>query len=168
MLRTFFFGFLFVVGGYVFMDRILTMFGASAETIDFAREYMDIVLPGMFMTTLTFNLVGLIRSSGYPVKSMFILAGGAILNIILDSIFIFVFKTGIGGAAWATTISMTVSSIDIFRCLFLCRKCDNALLTMILRIHVSSAHSCRYEAICVNTFIKPSTIASSASSVEFV
>ena len=88
MLLTFFFGFLFVVGGYVFMDRILTMFGASAETIDFAREYMDIVLPGMFMTTLSFNLTGLMRATGYPTKSMWIMAGGAILNIGLDALFI--------------------------------------------------------------------------------
>ena len=93
------------------MNSILRKFGATDDTVSYALEYMRIVLPGMFMTTLTFNLVGLIRSSGYPVKSMLILAGGAILNIILDPLFIFVFKAGIGGAAWATTISMTVSSI---------------------------------------------------------
>ncbi|MCR4848734.1 MAG: MATE family efflux transporter, partial [Bacteroidales bacterium] len=44
LLLTFIFGFLFVTGGYIFMDRILTAFGASAETISYAREYMDIVL----------------------------------------------------------------------------------------------------------------------------
>ena len=43
MLLTFIFGFLFVTGGYIFMDKILTMFGASADTIAYAREYMDIV-----------------------------------------------------------------------------------------------------------------------------
>ena len=104
-------GFLFVTGGYVFMDRILTMFGASEETIGYAREYMDIVLPGMFMTTLTFNLVGLIRASGYPTKSMWILVGGALLNIGLDALFIYGLDWGIAGAAWATTISMTCSAI---------------------------------------------------------
>jgi len=72
---------------------------------------MDIVLPGMFMTTVTFNLTGLIRATGYPTKSMWILAGGAVLNIILDAIFIYALEWGIGGAAWATTISMTVSGI---------------------------------------------------------
>ena len=70
MLLTFFFGFLFVTGGYLFMDRILQMFGASLDTIGYAREYMQIVLPGMFFTTMTFNLTGLIRASGYPTKSM--------------------------------------------------------------------------------------------------
>lgn len=111
LLLTFFFGFLFVTGGYVFMDRILTMFGASAETIGYAREYMDIVLPGMFMTTLSFNLTGLMRATGYPTKSMWIMAGGAILNIGLDALFIYVLDLGIAGAAWATTISMSCTGI---------------------------------------------------------
>lgn len=111
MLLTFIFGFLFVTGGYVFMDRILTMFGASAETIGYAREYMDIVLPGMFLTTLTFNLTGLIRASGYPKKSMWIMIGGAVLNIALDALFIYGLDWGIAGAAWATTLSMGSSAV---------------------------------------------------------
>ena len=111
LLLTFIFGFLFVTGGYVFMDRILTMFGASPETISYAREYMDIVLPGMFMTTLSFNLTGLMRATGYPTKSMWIMAGGAILNIGLDALFIYGLDWGIAGAAWATTISMTCTGI---------------------------------------------------------
>ena len=111
LLLTFIFGFLFVTAGYVFMDRILTAFGASAETISYAREYMDIVLPGMFMTTLSFNLTGLMRATGYPQKSMWIMAGGAILNIGLDALFIYGLDWGIAGAAWATTISMTCTGV---------------------------------------------------------
>lgn len=111
MLLTFFFGFLFVSGGYLFMDSILEMFGASQDTIGYAREYMLIVLPGMFFTTMSFNLTGLIRASGYPTKSMWIMAGGAILNIFLDALFISVLGWGIAGAAWATTISMFTTAI---------------------------------------------------------
>lgn len=111
MLLTFFFGFLFVSGGYLFMDRILEMFGASQDTIGYAREYMLIVLPGMFFTTMSFNLTGLIRASGYPTKSMWIMVGGAILNIFLDALFISVLGWGIAGAAWATTISMFTTAI---------------------------------------------------------
>lgn len=111
LLLTFFFGFLFVTGGYLFMDRILMMFGASLDTISYAREYMDIVLPGMFMTTLTFNLTGLMRATGYPHKSMWIMASGAIVNIGLDALFIYVLDWGIAGAAWATTLSMTGTAI---------------------------------------------------------
>ena len=111
LLLTFFFGFLFVTGGYLFMDRILTAFGASDDTIAYAREYMDIVLPGMFMTTLSFNLTGLMRATGYPKKSMWIMAGGAMVNIFLDALFIYVLDWGSAGAAWATTISMTGTGI---------------------------------------------------------
>ncbi len=111
MLLTFLFGFLFVTAGYLFLDDILILFGASADTIAYAREYMLIVLPGMFLTTLTFNLAGLIRATGYPNKSMWILAGGAILNIALDALFILVLDWGIKGAAWATTLSMACSAI---------------------------------------------------------
>lgn len=111
MLLTFFFGALFLSAGYAFMDSILSMFGATPDTIAYAREYLLIVLPGMFLTTLTFNLTGLIRASGYPRKSMFILVGGAVLNMILDPLFIFVFDWGIAGAAWATTISMASSAV---------------------------------------------------------
>ncbi|MBR1799547.1 MAG: MATE family efflux transporter [Bacteroidales bacterium] len=111
MLLTIFFGALFLTGGYVFMDRILQVFGASGETIDYAREYMQIVLPGMFFTTVSFNLTGLMRASGYPTKSMWIMAGGAILNIALDALFISIMGWGIAGAAWATTISMVATSV---------------------------------------------------------
>ncbi len=111
MLLTFFFGFLFVTGGYIFMDSILEAFGASAETIGFARRYMLIILPGMFFVTLTFNLTGLIRATGYPGKSMWIMVGGALLNILLDYLFIPVMGWGIEGAAWASTISMFTTSV---------------------------------------------------------
>ena len=95
---------------YIFLDKILLAFGATADTVAYAREYMQIVLPGMFLTTVAFNLAGIMRSSGYPTKSMIILASGAVLNIGLDALFIFVFKMGIAGAAWATTISMAFAS----------------------------------------------------------
>ena len=106
IILTFIFGAMFVTAGYLFMDQILELFGASRDTIGYAREYMRIVLPGMFFTTLSFNLTGLIRASGYPTKSMWIMGGGAVLNIILDALFICVLGLGIAGAAWATTISM--------------------------------------------------------------
>ena len=112
MLLTFFFGILFVTGGYLWTHPIIQLFakGASQQVLDAACEYMYIVLPGMFLLTVTFNLVGLIRSSGYPMKSMWIMVGGAMLNIILDFIFIRELGWGMKGAAWGTTISMAISS----------------------------------------------------------
>ena len=111
MLMTFLFGMFFVSCGYIFMDNILNLFGASVETIAYAREYMQIVLPGMFFTTMTLNLTGLMRASGYPAKSMWIIVFGATLNILLDALFIVVFGWGIAGAAWSTTISMIIMSM---------------------------------------------------------
>ena len=111
MLLTFFFGFLFVTAGYIWMRPILTLFGASQQTLDFACQYMDIVLPGMFLVTMTYNLTGLIRASGYPSKAMWIMIGGAVLNIFLDYLFIGVFCMGVAGAAWGTTISMAITAL---------------------------------------------------------
>ncbi|MBP5260256.1 MAG: MATE family efflux transporter, partial [Paludibacteraceae bacterium] len=68
-------GLLVMSGNYLFLDNILTAFGSTDETIAYAREYMLIVLPGMFLTTVSFNLTGLMRATGYPHKSMFIMAG---------------------------------------------------------------------------------------------
>ena len=96
---------------YLFLDRILLLFGATAETVAYAREYMVYILPGMFMITVVFNLTGLIRASGYPTKAMLIMAGGAILNIILDPIFIFAMHLGIKGAAIASTISIFIMAV---------------------------------------------------------
>lgn len=108
---TIIFGAVIFLFGYTFMSPILHAFGATDDTIAYAKEYMYIVLPGMVLTTVTFNLAGLIRATGYPHKAMYILTGGAVLNIILDPIFIFVFDWGIAGAAWATTISMALTAI---------------------------------------------------------
>lgn len=99
------------LAGYVFLDDILYVFGATSETLDYARRYMLIILPGMYFTTISLNQTGLIRSSGYPTRSMLILVLGAVVNIVLDALFIFVFDWGIEGAAWATTIAMALSAI---------------------------------------------------------
>ena len=96
---------------YIYMDKILIAFGATPETVGYAHEYMVIVLPGMFMTTLTFNLTGLMRASGYPNRSMLVMVFGAVLNVILDAVFIYGLHLGIAGAAWATTITMTLSAV---------------------------------------------------------
>ncbi|MBO4307307.1 MAG: MATE family efflux transporter [Bacteroidales bacterium] len=111
MLLTFFFGFLFVTAGYLWMKPILTLFGASEDTIVFACQYMDIVLPGMFLVTMTYNLTGLIRASGYPMKAMWIMIGGAVVNIFLDFLFISMWGLGVVGAAWGTTISMALTAL---------------------------------------------------------
>ena len=103
---------LFFTISWIWMHPIINLFadGATGKVLESACEYMYIVLPGMFLLTLTFNLVGLIRSSGYPMKGMWMMVGGAVLNILLDYIFICELGWGMKGAAWATTISMAVSA----------------------------------------------------------
>lgn len=121
MILSLFLGVLFLSAGYVFMDELLVLFGASESTLVYAKDYMMIVLPGMFLTTITYNLAALIRASGYPIKSMLVLASGAVLNIILDALFVYKFQWGISGAAWATTISMLFTSV-VALCHFLSPK----------------------------------------------
>jgi putative MATE family efflux protein len=94
----------------IFMHPILRLFGGSEQTIPYAAEYLYYVIPGSIFTSLSFNHAGLMRSSGYPQKSMVVILIGAALNIILDPIFIFVFDMGIQGAAIATVLSMMVSA----------------------------------------------------------
>jgi putative MATE family efflux protein len=100
-----------IVLSMIFIDPILRMFGGSDQTIPYAAEYLYYVIPGSIFTSLTFNHAGLMRSSGYPGKSMVAILIGAALNIVLDPIFIFVFDMGIQGAAIATVLSMMVSAV---------------------------------------------------------
>lgn len=95
---------------YINLDRILELFGGSPNTIPYARQYLEIIIPGHFMTSLGFGLSNIIRSSGRPKIAMLTLVSGAALNILLDPFFIFVFDLGIRGAAIATVISMTLTT----------------------------------------------------------
>lgn len=111
MVLTFLLGLPVILLCYLFMNDILMVFGATEDSLQYAKEYMLVVLPGMFLTTLSYNLTGLIRATGYPSRSMWIMVIGAIMNMVLDPIFIFVFHWGIAGAAWATTLSMAITAV---------------------------------------------------------
>ncbi len=95
----------------IWLDEVLIAFGGSEQTIPYAKNYLRIVIPYSIFTNLTFNFCSIMRSAGHPKNSMIIIMFGAILNVILDPIFIFWFDWGIAGAAWATVISMFISSI---------------------------------------------------------
>jgi len=102
-------GLIFMVSALVFIDPILYFFGASENTLSYAKEYMKIILYGNIITHLYFGLNAAMRSSGSPKKAMGLTIFTVILNTILDPIFIFVFDMGIAGAAWATVLSQTVA-----------------------------------------------------------
>lgn len=102
-------GLLFTVLCLAFLDPILYFFGASANTLEYARNYMEIILYGNVITHLYFGLNNIIRSSGNPKMAMGLTLFTVILNSILDPIFIFGFGMGVRGAALATVICQAVS-----------------------------------------------------------
>ncbi len=108
----------FIISGTVvlfamlFMDNLLYLFGGTTNTIQYAHDYMKIIIPGGVLTALYFGLNNIMRASGHPRKAMFNILLGAVCNIILDPIFIFVFHWGIEGAAIATVISYLVGTIN--------------------------------------------------------
>jgi putative MATE family efflux protein len=96
--------------GLMFLDPLLKLFGASAVVLPYAREYMRIILLGSVFQAIGMGMNNFIRSEGNPKIAMFTMLIGAILNTILDPLFIFVFHWGMAGAAYATIISMAVSA----------------------------------------------------------
>lgn len=97
--------------GLAFVDPMLRAFGASDNTLGYAKEFITIILAGAVLQNIGFGLNNIIRSEGNPKKAMTTMLIGCILNIILDFIFIFVFGWKIKGAALATVISQAVNSI---------------------------------------------------------
>lgn len=95
----------------VFGERLLMLFGASEETIVYAFPYMQIYVAGSVFVMLSLGLNMFITTQGFTKISMATVLIGAICNIILDPIFIFGFKMGVRGAAFATIISQAVSAI---------------------------------------------------------
>lgn len=91
------------------LDQILYFFGASGNTIGYARSYMLIILAGNVVTHVYLGLNDMLRASGYPGRAMAIMLTAVVLNCILNGIFIFWFDWGIAGAAWATVIAQVVA-----------------------------------------------------------
>jgi putative MATE family efflux protein len=91
----------------LFLDKILLFFGASSETLPFARDFMTIITLGNVVTFMYFGLNALMRATGNPKRSMYVTIFSVIINVILAPLFIFGFKWGIRGAALATVIAQT-------------------------------------------------------------
>lgn len=92
-----------------FLDPILYFFGASEQTIPYAREYMIIILLGNVVTHLYFGMNAVLRAASKPREAMFITMFTVVLNTILDPLFIYTFKLGIAGAAYATILAQIVA-----------------------------------------------------------
>lgn len=106
-------GLLLTVLGLVFSEKLLSILGASKETLGYALEFINVWLLGTVFSIVGFSLNQCIRSDGNPKIAMATMVIGAITNIVLDPIFIFVFGWGIKGAALATVVSQIVSAVWI-------------------------------------------------------
>lgn len=106
--------------GLLFKKPLLYLFGASGATFPFADEYITIYLCGSVFVMLGLGMNSFINSQGFGRVGMMTVCLGAAANIVLDPIFIFVFKMGIQGAAIATVISQFLSAAWIVA--FLCGK----------------------------------------------
>ena len=102
-------GIIFTLVCLPFLDDILYLFGASDVTLPYAREYMLIILLGNMVTHLYYGSNAILRSAGHPRSAMACTFLAIIVNCILDPLFIFVFKWGIQGVAWATIIAQAVA-----------------------------------------------------------
>lgn len=98
-------------GTLLFLDEILYFFGATPETIIYAREFMEVILWGTPVAYVFIGLNNLMRATGYPKKAMISALLSVVVNLILAPIFIFKLGWGIKGAAWATICGQSVAFV---------------------------------------------------------
>ena len=110
-----FFGILYAVIVEIFLNPMLNAFGATEEIMPYAQSYTRITAAGMPFLIATNGLSALARADGSPKYSMTCMIVGAVINTILDPLFIFVFHLGIAGAAWATIIGQICSFLMAIR-----------------------------------------------------
>ncbi len=103
--------FIISVAYFIFSDTILTLFGASQEVLPYARDYIHIIMMGAVPGAIAFGMNNFIRSEGNPRFAMLTQIIGAVINVILNYVFIFKLGFGIKGAALGTIIAQTVSAI---------------------------------------------------------
>lgn len=99
---------------FLIKKPLLESFGATSETLNYANQYLNIILIGTFFTMPGYSLNNMIRSEGNARIAMYSMLLSASVNIVLDYLFIMVFGWGVQGAAWATVISMFVLFVWVF------------------------------------------------------
>lgn len=104
-------GILLMVLGLVFLTPLLNLFGATPKNFAYSRDYAFILFLGTPFNLLSISLSNMARTDGNPKLAMYSMLAGAILNTILDPIYIFVFHWGVRGAAIATITSQIISSV---------------------------------------------------------
>ncbi|MCG8485760.1 MAG: MATE family efflux transporter [Clostridia bacterium] len=107
-----------IVPSLIFLEPLLKAFGATPTILPYAKDYSYIFIGGSILTVVNITMNNIARAQGAARTSMQALIVGAVLNIILDPLFIFTFGYGIKGAAIATVISQAVSTILLLAYLF--------------------------------------------------
>ncbi|MHB1483729.1 MAG: MATE family efflux transporter [Saccharofermentanales bacterium] len=125
------------VFGLIFLVPLLKLFGASDVVLPYSYDYMQIILIGTIFQMVGFGMNNYIRALGSPKTAMATMLIGAILNTILDPLFIFVFGWGVRGAAIATIFSQAVSAAWVLY-FFLGNKCDIKLRLKNMRLHLKT------------------------------
>ena len=113
---------LLMLVGLIFARPLLVLFGASETALRYAYPYMMIYMLGTLPSMLAIGMNPFINAQGYSVIGMFSVAIGAMANLILDPLFIFVFRFGVRGAAIATVLSQCLSALFVL--FFLTRKAE--------------------------------------------
>jgi putative MATE family efflux protein len=103
-------GLLVAALGWAFMDPILLAFGTTARIMPMAREYLGIIMIGFVFQIVTMTVGSSLRSQNRPRTAMASTISGTLLNALLAPLFIFAFRWGVAGAAWATVIAQALSA----------------------------------------------------------
>lgn len=99
----------------IFKEPILWAFGASEATIGYAKSYLEVYLIGTIFVQIALGMNPFINTQGFAKIGMMTITIGAVINIVLDPIFIFTFNMGVRGAALATILSQAVSAIWVLK-----------------------------------------------------
>lgn len=132
---------IFTVLGELFVGPVLLAFGADQEILPYATTYLRFVVGGMVFQSLSSAICNYIRTEGNPTRAMISSSSGVVVNIVLDALFVLVFKWGIAGAAAATVIAQMVSCFMVLSYFTIGKKSSIRLRFSTLRIHVPTAVS---------------------------
>lgn len=149
---------------YLFRRPVLFLFGASEASYVYADEYLKIYLFGTACSMLVTGMNGFINAQGFPKFGMMTTVLGAVINIVLDPVFIFVFDMGVAGAALATVISQVISAIWVVSfltgkrailklkrsCFWLEKERVKAITSLGVPSFVMQASNCLVQIVCNN------------------
>ena len=162
-------GVILTILGFLFKRPLLYAFGASDATFGYANSYISIYLVGTIFVMISLGMNSYINAQGFARVGMFSVLIGAVLNILLDPIFIFLFNMGVKGAALATILSQCASSIWVLRFLtshnailrlsFSRMKLDKTIIKKIVSLGLSG-----FTMACTNSAV---TIACNSSLQAF-